>query len=409
MIKKPIKVSLRRKPCANNMESLYFDFYPPITNPDTQRPQRWEYLGIKIYAVDKTETIRFKDSKGRNQIKIVPVFHKSKVDKNGKPLRLKNVLSQMEKNYNVEQLNYAEEIRMLRQIDVNKQNFQFASNKKRTTNFIEFFQDIADTKRSSNSSVWVSACKKLEAYAGNQLMCERVDRVFAEAYYKYLEDDKVKQNTKASYFSKFKLAVKEAERQKLLDAGTFESILDLVMEDEEVHIEFLTLDELSHVKEVACGNHLYKRAALFSACTGLRRSDIVAFTWGQIKSSNDGLYIDMRQQKTAGVESIGLNDLALEILGERGEDNVRPFGELTKVSWATQDKELHRWIKDAGISKKITFHCFRHTFACALLHKGVDIFRVKELLGHKSVLTTQRTYAKVLTSDKKKAIDTIQF
>lgn len=406
---KTIKVTLRRKPCAKNMESLYLDYYPPIINPDTQRPQRWEYLGIKIYATDKTESVSFKDKNGRDQIKVVSLFHQTKVDKMGRPVRLKNKLSQVEKNHNNEQINYAEDIRLQRQMDVNRLNFEFASNKKRTTNFIELFQDIAETKRSSNSSVWISACKKLEAYAGSELMCERVDRIFAEAYYRYLEGDKIKQNTKASYFSKFKLVVKEAEKRKIVNAGTFESILDLIMEDEEVSIEFLTLEELSVVKNAPCSNELYKRAALFSACTGLRRGDIVNFSWGQVKNSNDGLYIDMRQQKTAGVESIGLNTLALEILGDRRCDDVKPFGELPKVGWATQDKELHKWIKDAGINKKITFHCFRHTFACALLHKGVDIFRVKELLGHKSVLTTQRTYAKVLTSDKKKAIDTIEF
>ena len=97
---KPIKVALRRKPCAKNMESLYLDYYPAIINPDTQRPQRWEYLGIKIYGVDKSETQTFVDNKGRQQIKIVPLYHETKCDKQGKPVRLKQVLSQVEKNHN---------------------------------------------------------------------------------------------------------------------------------------------------------------------------------------------------------------------------------------------------------------------------------------------------------------------
>lgn len=404
------RVSLRKKACANNKETLYLDYYPPFINPDTQKPQRWEFLGIRIHSIDKTETIRYRDDKGRSQIKIVPLFHDKKRDKDGKLVRLRNNLSQVQKNHNRAQMAFAEDIRLQRQIAVNKGNFQFASKRKYTTDFMELFKMQADEKNISNRSVWKSAHKKLEEFAGKKIMANRIDRMFAESYYKYLDvNDKLKQNTKASYFSKFKLAVKQAEKIKILDEGTFDTMVDLVMEDEEVSIEFLTLDELTLVKNTPCSNELYKKAALFSACTGLRRSDIVKFSWGQIKNSNEGLYIDMRQQKTAGVESIGLNDLALEILGDRQDPEIKPFGRLTYVAWATQDKELHQWIKDAGITKKITFHCFRHTFACALLHKGVDIFRVKELLGHKSVLTTQRTYAKVLTSDKKKAIDTIQF
>jgi integrase len=407
---KPIKVTLRRKPCAKNMESLYLDYYPEIINPDTQRPQRWEFLGIKIHGTDKSESYYYKDSKDRQKAKIVPLFHKTKVDSQGKPIRLKQVLSQMQNNHNKSQLYLAESVVLERQIAVNKGNYSFASKKAYNSDFIAFFKDLADEKKISNSGIWHSACKKLEKYVGITLSGDRVDRVFAEGFYNFLErDDRLKQNTKHSYFLKFKMAVKAAEKKQVVLEGTFESMMDLAMDEEEVNIEFLTLEELTMVKNTPSSNALYKKAALFSACTGLRRSDIIQFSWGQIKNSNEGLYIDMRQQKTAGVESIGLNAMALELLGERVSDEVKPFAALSEIAWARQDKELHQWIKQAGITKKITFHCFRHTFACALLHKEVDIFRVSKLLGHKSVMTTQRTYAKVLTSDKKKAIDTITF
>jgi len=45
-------------------------------------------------------------------------------------------------------------------------------------------------------------------------------------------------------------------------------------------------------------------------------------------------------------------------------------------------------MNNAGIQKHITFHCARHTFGCILVEKGVNLFIVKKLMGHKKIETT---------------------
>ncbi|MDZ7757180.1 tyrosine-type recombinase/integrase [Rhodohalobacter sp.] len=54
--------------------------------------------------------------------------------------------------------------------------------------------------------------------------------------------------------------------------------------------------------------------------------------------------------------------------------------------------------------KEDSFHMARHTFATKLLRRGVDIYTVKELMGHSSVSSTEK-YLHLVSADKKNAID----
>ena len=140
--------------------------------------------------------------------------------------------------------------------------------------------------------------------------------------------------------------------------------------------------------------------------TGLRWSDINKLVWAEVQHSKEvGYYICFRQQKTKRVETLPISEQAFSLLGERGVEEERIFIGLKYSAWL--NLKLQQWVSKAGVSKNITFHCARHTYATLQLTLGTDIYTVSKLLGHKDLKTTQ-VYAKIIDEKKKEAANKIQ-
>ena len=217
------------------------------------------------------------------------------------------------------------------------------------------------------------------------------------------------QNSAVSYFNKVKAALKQAYKDDILQYDLNAKVASI--KTAETRRDFLTIEELNKLASTHCNNDLMKRSALFSAITGLRFSDIQKMTWGELEyTNNQGYILNFSQKKTKGIEVMPISEQAYSFT--EGSKNPKDMPQTSKVFEglkysAYHNKYLFQWIGAAGITKDITFHCFRHTFATLQLFNGTDIYTVSKMLGHKDLKTTQ-IYAKIVDSAKREAADKIK-
>jgi integrase/recombinase XerD len=82
----------------------------------------------------------------------------------------------------------------------------------------------------------------------------------------------------------------------------------------------------------------------------------------------------------------------VEFRGEASEENAPLFvtGRGRAIDRITVWARVKAYAKSAGISKSISPHTFRHSFATHLLDHGADLRLIQEMLGHEDIGTTDR-------------------
>jgi len=387
-----IKVALRNKPISGGRKTLYLDFYPPIPNPETGKLTRREFLGLYIY----NETIKKKQGKD-------------------KPVKLNPI----DKQHNEDTLNTAELIRQKRQNQLNKPEIYTGEELEKLRikelserNFVEYFKSLADKRKASNFDNWVSAYKYLEIFTKGILKFADLNEKFCTEFKEYLLTTKsnksnkvtLSQNSAVSYFNKFKASMKQAYKDGYLQTNL--NVKINTIKTVETQREYLSMEQVQILVKTPCSISLLKSSALFSILTGLRFSDIAKLVWSEVQHSEiEGYFLKFIQQKTKAVENLPISEQAFSLMGERKEPKEQVFKGL--VYSAYLNSHLKQWILNAGITEKITFHSFRHTYATLQLSKGTDIYTVSKMLGHRELKTTQ-IYAKIIDKTKREATDKIK-
>jgi integrase len=240
----------------------------------------------------------------------------------------------------------------------------------------------------------------------------------AKKFYDYLTDKAIKidgenlsKNSANKYFNRLRFILKEAKEEGYIQDLKFNVKQLSALKPE---IVYLTLDEFRILENTDEKNSSLKNAFLFACLTALRIGDLNKLTWGEIVEDKDDKgnptieYNRIMDKKPNGKQRRIRNyfDIyAKKYLGERQNDSDKVFPSLPKDASSKFNLKLREWILRAGISKHITFHCAKDSFAMYhIIHKEVGVFQLSGLLNHTDIRSSMHYYDLCAPELKKKLV-----
>ncbi|WP_339654662.1 site-specific integrase [uncultured Maribacter sp.] len=370
-----MKISLKSKKIKNGKLSLFLEFY-------------------KGHYIDKNGINKY--DRDFEYLKLYPLQDPSTSD---------------EKRKNKETYELAEKILSIRKAEFYQGKFKLRNDKKGKITFMDYYKRLKEERfeAKANYGNWDAAQKHIEKYCPPHKQLKDIDIEFVKGFKTYLNnkaktksDTPLSQNSKYTYFNKFKAALREAYTENFLGENVLRSVKGF--EQGESTREYLTYSELQALTKAECKYPMLKNAFIFSCLTGLRWSDIDKLRWSEVRDEDTGSRVIFRQKKTDGLEYLYVSEQSRKLLGKRTNESDRVFRGLKYG--AVYNTEILRWCMKAGITKHITFHSARHTNAVLLLENGADIYTVSKRLGHREIRTTE-IYTKIIDEKMKEAANLI--
>ena len=254
----------------------------------------------------------------------------------------------------------------------------------------------------------------IEAWCKGRTPLEAIDKRFVEDLLAFMRREYVspKMGRKLSpssaniYYCAFCSCLNKAVREGVMKSNPCAEVdRSAKGKEKPAAREFLTIDEVRRLIATDCASPEVKRAFLFSCFCGLRISDVQALRWENVTSNNGKRYVTITMQKTKAQLNLPLSNEALKWLPDKPE-GAKPGDLVFNLKRGSIYYGVPKWAKAAGITKKVTFHVSRHTFATMMLTLGADIYTVSKLLGHSDVKQTQ-IYAKIIDKKKDDAVDLV--
>ena len=227
--------------------------------------------------------------------------------------------------------------------------------------------------------------RKIEAF--RSVAVSDIDYTYLKEFEQWMRDRGISNNTISKQMTNIRTIISEAIRSGLVKDDPF-----LVYQKPKIipkpHIT-LTERELERIGKVPFSANV-RDAFIFCCRTGLRYSDYRHLDDARWVAQGRKLWLVVDTQKT-GVDV----RLPMHLIGDYPHPRIGCNSDV--------NRQLKEILKAAKITKPVTFHTARHTFATLMLNKGVDVTSVQRLLGHTTVRMTQR-YAETKDSKVEKDV-----
>ncbi len=286
----------------------------------------------------------------------------------------------------------------------------------KTLSFIDYATEYVESMYRNNGSYDTyrtrkSCISKVKQFAKGDISLTSIDLAFLQRFEEHMNIvDGNSQSSRARIFAFMKAVINKAINEELIADNIFRKFKFSAQDGTR---EYLTNDEVLKLKAIHYSPNTHKTIKtalvpfLFACYTGIRFRDISELHFKHIihvsENGTSKSYLQFVMHKTKEAIQIPLSNMALELIPNKTFDEDKLFKVYT-------NQPLNRYLKEAmdlaGITKTITFHCARHTFATQLLDAGVHLETVRKLLGHNDSKTTQ-IYAKTSLKSKESAIDAL--
>jgi|TARA_B110000902_G_C14192989_1_gene544864 integrase len=357
-------VKLRKRKYPKKGERFYLDIYINEQNRTSQ------FLDIWLYHAD-TKVERKNKQELANQIR-------NRVEQDNESKKYRDILPKFKKETNF--LDYA---------DVYCTKYKNKDIKK-VTSAIKHFRTFLKTTNYKN--VLPFNC------FGEALAYDFID---------YLKKDSgLTASTPGSYLEKLTRIIKSAMRERYMLNNPFEYLSKKGLNKDGIPKNVLNNQELEILFKTDCSNIGVRKAFIIACYTGMGEAELRELKWEQIDFINKKL--SYTRNKTGNKATNHLHPMIeRQLLGlDKSKKNV--FNTELPSSTNGINKVLKTWVKNAGIHKKITFYCARHTFGTSVCRVSGNQKVVAQAMGHKSTRFTDR-YTKLVEEEHIKAVESLPF
>lgn len=259
----------------------------------------------------------------------------------------------------------------------------------------KFMKEYAPTKKITTQERYVHALKHLDIFFGGLTLADITSSSISDYVEKRKTEGGAAHGTINREYSMLSKAFSLACRRWNWCRENPCSRIQKLPENNQID-RWLTGDEYQRLINASAGylNGQLPDIITLALFTGLREGNILSLAWDEINLFRQVIIVSKEKTKNGRPLTIPMNNTVYNLLLRRSK--VRSMSGYvfitdngTIIRGRNLVREFDKVVAKAGI-ENLTFHCLRHTAATWMVQNGVDIFTVKEILGHKDIRSTMR-------------------